>query len=192
VKALRAAFARKVASTWCALLDKLKFIDESGVNLGLTRAYGRATPGARVCEGTPGISGRHYTLIAALHLQGVSAMAVVDDAMDREAFEVYVQRILAPTLRPGDIVVLDNLSAHKGGQIQSLIESRGARLAYLPPYSSDWNPIELCWSKVKAILRTAKARTFDALWAALRKAFAAVTPADVVAWFAHCGYAINS
>ncbi len=181
-----------MTKTLCPVLKKLKFLDESGANLGLTRAYGRATPGQRVTEGTPGISGEHYTLVAALHLGGVSATALLEGAMDREAFQVYVQDFLAPTLRRGDIVVMDNLSVHKGTAIEAAIEARGARVVYLPPYSPDLNPIELCWAKVKAVLREFKARSFDALLEALAHAFDSISRADIAAWFAHCGYALSS
>ena len=157
------------------LVNRLKFIDESGVNLGLTRLFGRAAPGERVGEATPGHAGAHYTLVAALGWQGVCAPWVLEGAMDGSAFEVYVQQVLGPTLRRGDIVVMDNLSAHQRGRIRPLIEARGARLAFLPPYSPDFNPIELCWSKVKTVLRTAKARTFEALLAALADALRSVS-----------------
>ena len=109
--------------------------------------------------------------------------------MDTAAFEAYVESELAKTLRRGDIVLLDNLSAHKSEKARLMIEARGAQLVFLSPYSPDFNPIELCWSKVKAALRTAKARTFDALLEALAAALRSVAPADVEAWFAHCGYA---
>jgi transposase len=171
------------------MLKHLKFIDEIGLNLGLTRLYGRAAPGERVCEGTPDYSGPHYTSLAALGLQGVSAPWIFEGAMTSLAFETYVQAELAPTLRRGDIVVLDNLSAHKSAEARRLIEARGAQLLFLPPYSPDFNPIELCWSKVKAVLRAAKARTFKALLKALRQALQSVSRADIRAWFAHCGYA---
>jgi len=107
------------------------------------------------------------------------------------AFETYVEAELAPTLRHGDIVLADNLSAHKSAEAHRLIDARGARLEFLPPYSSDFNPIELCWSKVKAALRAAKARTFDALLDALASALRSVSPADIQAWFAHCGYTVS-
>jgi transposase len=106
------------------------------------------------------------------------------------AFETYLEAELAPTLHPGDIVLADNLSAHKSAEAQRLVAKRGARLVFLPPYSSDFNPIELCWSKIKTALRAAKARTFDALLDALANALRSVSSADVEAWFAHCGYAI--
>ena len=173
------------------LLDHLKFIDEFGVHLGLTRLFGRAAPGKRVVEGTPGYSGAHYTVVAALSLQGIEAPWVFEGATSGNAFETYVEQVLAPTLTAGDLVLIDNLSAHKGDSISKLIEGCGATLQFLPPYSPDWNPIELCWSKVKTALRRAKARTFDALVDALCEALRAINPADVLAWFAHCGYALD-
>ncbi len=127
-------------------------------------------------------------MIAAFSLQGVQAPWLLQGAMDGAAFEVYVAQVLVPTLRWGDIVFMDNLSFHKDPRIRQLIEAAGAQLEFLPPYSPDLNPIELCWSKVKAILRAAKARTFEALLDALDDAFGKVTKHDAKAWFAHCGY----
>jgi transposase len=170
------------------IANKLYFLDEIGMHLGLTRLYGRAAPGQRVVEATPGYSGPHYTGVAALTLRGVQAPWVLEGSMDGPAFEAYVQQVLAPTLRPGDVVVLDNLSPHKHAVIRTLIEARGATVEFLPPYSPDYNPIELCWATVKAELRQAKARTFDQLLDALRAALRAVTPEHALAWFAHCGY----
>jgi transposase len=167
----------------------LKFIDESGVNLGLTRLFGRATPGQRVVEATPGTSGPHYTVVAAVGLDGVQAPWLLEGAMNTVSFETYVEQILVPTLRVGDWVVLDNLSVHKGSPVRSAIEARGAQIIFLPPYSPDLNPIELCWAKVKTALRAAKARTWDTLVDALASALRAVSPADIQAWFTHCGYA---
>jgi len=188
IRRLRRQFGQRITEEWSARLGHLKFIDESGVNLGLTRWYGRARPGQRVVEGTPGDSGAHYTLLAALSAQGVQAPWVLEGAMDGVAFAVYIEQILVPTLHRGDIVVMDNLTFHKAPHIRALIESVGAHLEFLPPYSPDLNPIELCWSKVKAALRTAKARTFEALVTALADALGAVTEQDAKAWFAHCGY----
>lgn len=172
-------------------LPQLKFFDESGVNLGLTRLDGRAAPGERVVEGTPGISGEHYTLLAAVGLEGISAPLILPGAINGSIFETYVRDLLGPTLQPGDRVILDNLSAHKVVGVREAIEARGAELIYLPPYSADLNPIEHCWAKVKQALRTAKARTFDALVDALAEALRAIAPADILAWFQHCGYAVN-
>lgn len=191
MKRLRRAFNAEIREIAGDLLGHLKFIDEIGVHLGLTRLYGRATPGERVVEATPGYSGAHYTVVAALGLQGIGAPWVFEGATSGVAFETYVERVLVPTLEAGDLVLIDNLSAHKGDPIRQLIEGCGARLHFLPPYSPDWNPIELCWSKVKAALREAKARTFEALVDALCHALQAIHPADVLAWFAHCGYALK-
>ncbi len=170
----------------------LKFIDESGVNLGLTRLFGRAGPGERVCEATPGYSGTHYTVIAALGLSAVTAPWVLTGAMTREAFEVYVAQVLAPTLTAGDVVLMDNLNVHKSETARRAIEAQGARLEYLPPYSADWNPIEKCWAKIKTVLRRLKARTFETLVDALDQAFQSITPEDARAWFEHGGYLIPS
>ena len=190
MKALRQSFTNEVVPTLETMTKKLKFIDETGTHLGLTRLFGRAAPGQRVVEATPGYSGAHYTAIAALGVQGVNAPWVFEGAMNTVAFETYVECVLCPTLRRGEIVVMDNLSAHKSARVSQLIEARGARLEFLPPYSSDFNPIEWCWAKVKTALRAAKARTFEALVEALAKALWAVTPKDVAAWFAHCGYGV--
>jgi len=188
VKRLRRKYIVRIAQVLSPVLKHLKFIDESGVNIGMTRLFGRASAGQRVVEATPGHSGTHYTLIAALSWHGVQAAWLLPGAMDREAFDVYIAQVLAPTLRRGDIVLMDNLSAHTGPRTRQFIEATGAQLEFLPPYSSDFNPIELCWSKVKQALRAAKARTFDSLLEALADAFASVSQADIEAWFAHCRY----
>lgn len=191
MQGLRSAFAELVSATLGPMTERLRFLDEFGVHLGLTRLYGRAAPGERVAEGTPGYSGPHYTVVAALGSDGVQAPLVLEGAMTGAAFETYVEEVLAPTLRPGEVVLMDNLSAHKGERVRVAIEGRGARLEYLPPYSPDLNPIEKCWSKVKTAVRAAKARTWDALLDALCNALRAVSPEDAAAWFAHCGYTVN-
>lgn len=188
--ALRQDFQTEFVEPLGDLVKRLKFIDESGAHLGLTRLFGRAAPGQRVVEATPDYSGPHYTFVAALGWQGVKAPWILKGAMDGTAFEAYVHSQLLPTLRRGDIVVMDNLSAHTGEIIRQLIEARGAHLEFLPPYSSDFNPIELCWSKVKQALRAAKARTFEALMEAIAKALRSVSLADIRNWFAHCGYVL--
>lgn len=189
MKRQRRTFDAEIRTQAGQLLEHLKFIDEFGVHLGLTRLFGRAAPGERVVEGTPGYSGPHYTVVAALGLQGLEAPWVFEGATSGLAFETYVDQVLGPTLHAGDLVLIDNLSAHKGEPVRHSLESRGARLHFLPPYSADWNPIELCWAKVKAALREAKARTFEALVDALADALRRVDPSEVLAWFAHCGYA---
>ena len=168
------------------------YLDETGTHLGLTRGYGRAAPGERVVEGTPDYSGPHYTLVAALGWHGVQAPLLFEGPMTGAIFEQYVLECLVPTLRRGDIVIMDNLSAHKRAAIEAAIEGRGAQLEYLPPYSSDFNPIELGWAKVKAILRTLKARVYDDLVDAIRDGLQAITAADAQAWFAHCQAAAQS
>ena len=190
VKRLRAAFAMRVTEELADILHRLKFLDESGVNLGMTRLYGRAAPGERVGEATPGTSGPHYTVVATLGVDGVQAPLLFEGAMTTLTFDTYVAEVLAPTLRHGEILLMDNLSAHKSGQAQALLEAQGVQVIFLPPYSPDLNPIEHCWGKVKQALRAAKARTWDALIVALRDALMSVSPSDVLAWFAHCGYEI--
>src|SRR5512134_3977965 len=178
VKALRQDFQRQFVEPLGELIKRLKFIDESGANLGLTRLCGRAAPGQRVVEATPGYSGPHYTLVATLGWQAVTAPWIFEGSMNSLAFETYVRSQLLPALRPGDILVMDNLSAHTGETIRQLIEDKGARLEFLPPYSPDLNPIELCWSKVKRALRTAKARTLDALLDAVADGLRSVLRSD--------------
>ena len=129
-------------------------------------------------------------MVAALGLSGIEAPCLFEGAMNTLTFETYVERGLVPTLRPGDWVFCDNLPAHKSSPTRSLIEACGARVIFLPPYSPDLNPIELCWSKVKTALPAAKARTYDALIDAIADALQSVSPKDIHAWFAHCGYAM--
>jgi len=191
VKALRQNFQTQFVDPLGKLVKRLKFLDESGAHLGLTRLCGRAAPGQRVVEATPGYSGPHYTLIATLGWQEVTAPWILEGSINSVAFEAYVRSQLLPTLRRGDIVVLDNLAAHTGETIRQLIEARGARLEFLPPYSPDFNPIELCWSKVKAALRAAKARTLEALVEAVAEALRSISLTDIQDWFAHCGYALS-
>jgi transposase len=169
----------------------LKFIDESGVNLAMTRLYGRAPKGVRVSGSVPQNYGQNVTMLAALGNHGLHAMMTVEGATDAAVFRAYVKHVLGPTLRPGDIVVLDNLRAHKAVGIQQMLARRRVRLLYLPPYSPDLAPIEPCWSKVKTALRKAKARTRAALDGAIAEALAAITETDARGWFLHCGYALQ-
>jgi transposase len=191
VKELRQDFQTQFVDALGKMMKRLKFLDESGAHLGLTRLYGRAAPGQRVVEATPGYSGPHYTLVATLGWQEVTAPWIFEGSMNRVAFEAYVRSQLLPTLRRGDILVMDNLSAHTGDTIRQLVEAQGVRLEFLPPYSPDFNPIELCWSKVKAALRAAKARTLDALLAAVAQALRSISLTDIQNWFAHCGYVLS-
>jgi transposase len=188
---MRTDCAQRTLTVFAPLANKLHFLDEIGTHLGLTRLYGRAAPGERVVEASPGFSGPHYTTVAALTLQGVHAPFVFKGSMDSPTFETYIEYILGPDLAADDLVIMDNLSPHKQDRIRTLIEARGATVEFLPPYSPDLNPIEKCWSKAKAYLRKAKARTFDELLTALAEALRSISPQDAAAWFAHCGYAIN-
>jgi transposase len=172
-------------------LRRLKFIDESGVNLALTRLYGRAPRGERAVGSTPINYGRNLTLIGALSSGGLDALLTIEGATDGEVFRVYTQRVLCPTLKAGDIVVMDNLGAHKVSGIREAIEARGAQLIYLPPYSPDLSPIERCWSKIKTALRAMGARTRRKLERAIKRALETITKSDALAWFAHCGYKLN-
>jgi transposase len=188
VKGLREEWS-VVAADFIA--SRLKSLDEAGSNLALTRLYGRAAPGERVAEGVPQNYGENLTMLAAIGLDGLQAPMTVNGAVDGAVFLTYVRGVLAPTLSAGDIVVMDNLKAHKVAGVREAIEARGARVEYLPPYSPDLNPIEKCWSKVKTYLRKAKARTREALEAALKEALLLVTVSDARAWFAHCGYPVH-
>ncbi len=156
----------------------------------MTRLYGRAEPGVRVVESTPGHSGEHYTLVATLGLSGVSAPFVFEGAMNQDTFEMYVDQVLLPELQSGDVLVLDNLSAHKLPDLVARLACKGVDVLFLPPYSPDLNPIEKCWSKVKSALRAAKARTFDTLVEAIKQALLSISLDDAAHWFAHCGYAV--
>jgi len=173
------------------LWERLKFIDESGTNISMTRLYGRAPRGQRVSGSVPQNYGQNITMLASLSATGVEAVMTVEGATDGDVFRTYVCEVLSATLSRGDIVVLDNLSAHKVEGVREAIEARGARLIYLPPYSPDLNPIERCWSKIKTALRAAKARTREALEAAIKQALLTVTESDARAWFKHCGYALR-
>lgn len=190
VRRLRRQFVVRQAAELDALLEKLHFIDEFGVVLGMTRTHGRAAPGVRVVETTPAASSPRYTGIAALSLKGIKAPWFFRGGMDALGFETYMLKVLLPTLHREDCVILDNFSAHTSQELRRTLEARGIRLVFLPPYSPDLNPVELCWSKVKTALRAAKACTFDALVDALADALHAVTRADARAWFAHCGYVL--
>jgi transposase len=170
---------------------RLKFVDECGVHIAMTRLYGRAPRGERVVDRVPDCRGENLSMLAAIDLEGCSAALAVDGAVDGIVFDLFVNTVLVPTLKPGDIVVWDNLNVHKSAVAREAIEAAGAEVLFLPPYSPDLNPIEKMWSKVKAILRAEGARTREALHSALRKALTAVTSNDARAWFAHCGYDVR-
>jgi transposase len=169
-------------------IGKLVFIDESGAKTNMTRLYGRAMAGQRAVDESPAGHWCTTTMISSVRLDGSTACMVVDGATTQDIFEAYVEQILLPTLRAGDIVVLDNLAAHKSSKTRMLIESAGAELWYLPAYSPELNPIEKMWSKIKSILRTLKARTRETLIHAIARALEKVTAHDVSGWFESCGY----
>jgi transposase len=166
------------------------FVDESAINTAMTRRYGRAPRGQRVYDSAPRNYGSHTSVISALSLRGLVATMAVEGAVDTLCFDAYIERILGPQLRRGDVVVLDNLGAHRASRIEEVAVERGARVLWLPPYSPDYSPIEQCWSKIKSYLRGAKARTADALDKALAQAIKLVTKTDIRGWFNHCGYSL--
>lgn len=171
--------------------ESLLFIDETGAKTNMTRLYGRARKGTRVVDSAPGGSWHTTTLIAAIGLEGAKAPMVIEGATDAAVFTAYVQHVLVPELKPGMTVVMDNLSSHKSPAIERMILAVGAALLYLPPYSPEFNPIELMWSKIKAMLRTIKARTKKELQKAIAKALEAVSASDAKGWFGHCGVSIK-
>ncbi len=170
---------------------RLVFIDEAGSHIAMTREYARAPRGERAHGAVPRNAGTITTMIGALDVSGVRAMMTVEGATDGEVFETFLERVLLRKLKPGDIVVLDNVGAHRTADVRRLIEAGGARVLYLPPYSPDLNPIELCWSKLKALLKEFGARTREALDDAIRRAMDLIDGSDAAAWFGHCGYAAD-
>lgn len=168
--------------------EDLVFVDESGVATNMARLYGRAEGGRRAVGAAPHGPWERLTILGGLTLAGLTACLAVEGATDAPVMRAFVEHALVPTLRPGQVVVLDNLSAHKDGRVRELVEGAGCRLLFLPPYSPDFNPIEPAWSKLKALLRGVGARTGDALHAALRTLVDAITPSDAAGYFRHCGY----
>jgi transposase len=163
-------------------------IDESYATTKFTRLRGRAPRGERVVDYVPHGHWKTLTMIAAMTLGGVQAAMTVDAATDGDVFEAFVRRVLVPTLRPGQVVVMDNLASHKLARVIEPIREARCRVEFLPPYSPDFSPIEPMWSKVKQHLRTAEARTVPDLEQAVGHALAAVTPGDCHGYFEHCGY----
>jgi len=157
----------------------------------MTRRYGRAPRGERIAEATPAGHWRTLTLLGALTLEGMLASMTIESPTDGDVFLAFLEQVLCPRLQPGQVVILDNLSAHKVDSVRPLIEARGAQLLYLPPYSPDFNPIEQAWSKIKQLLRAAKARLLEALEQAAAQAIAAITAENAAAWFRHCGYGVQ-
>ena len=171
--------------------NRLIFIDETGANTKMARLRGRVPKGERRRAPIPHGHWKTATGTAGLSTRGMIAPWLLDGPMDGEAFQLYVEIVLVPELRPGDIVVMDNLRPHKAPGFRKAIEAAGAELLFLPPYSPDFNPIELAFSKLKAHLRRAAARTRDDLWDAVAEAIETFTPQQCQNFFAHCGYAYD-
>ncbi len=163
-------------------------MDECGSNVGLAPLRARAPRGERAEGSAPRNRGKNTTLLASMGLEGMGPCAAVEGATTARVFEAYVAQVLAPVLRPGQVVVVDNLSAHKGERVRELVEARGCSLLFLPAYSPDFSPIEEAFSKLKARLRREKARTKEALLEALGRALDAIDERDARGWFANCGY----
>lgn len=157
----------------------------------MTRRYGRAPRGERLVAKVPHGHWKTTTLIAALGIDGVRCSTVVDGAVNADLFEAFVEQVLAPELRPGDVIVMDNLSSHKRARTRELIEAAGAELVFLPPYSPDYNPIEMIFAKVKQLLRSLACRTREALWHAMQSVLDQVTASDAAGCFRHCGYTLQ-
>ena len=172
--------------------SKLIFIDESGTHLGMARTHGRVLGGERLRMPIPLNKGIRLSMIGALGLTEFKSALLGQWSTDGEIFLGFIQEQVVPQLATGDIVIMDNLSAHKVAGVKEAIESVGASLLYLPPYSPDFSPIENAWSKMKAYLRKKAARTLEDLTTAICEAFQQITPSDIAGWFKHCGYCIQS
>jgi transposase len=166
----------------------LIFLDESGAKTNMTRLRGRALRGERVHASTPHGHWHTTTMLCSIRLDGLTTCMAIEGATDSEVFQAYVRQVLCPTLRAGDIVIMDNLTPHKNEQTLALITQAGAQVRFLPPYSPDLNPIEKMWSKIKSWLRKAEARSEPALIRAIASALEKVTSQDARNWFASCGY----
>lgn len=170
---------------------RLRFLDEAGATTVLTRLYARALGGKRTIEAVPRNYGQSTSMIATLGVGGVQAPMLIEGSVDTLVFNAYCEEVLQPTLKRGDIIVLDNLGAHRASRIEEIAAGCDARIVWLPPYSPDFSPIELMWSKVKAYLKKIKARTQAELEKAIAEAFNTITLSDCLNWFRHCGYQVT-
>ncbi len=168
--------------------ERLVFVDEMGTHTSLAPLYAYAPVGERAFFEVPRNRGTNTTMLTSLHSGGMGPSMAVEGATSARVFETYVKRLLAPALKPGQVVVMDNLSAHKGGRVREIIEERGCELIYLPPYSPDYNPIEEAFAKLKGLLRKSGARSRQALVEAMGAALDAITVGDARGFFGHCGY----
>lgn len=189
IQALREVFFEWQKSADCR---KLVFIDEAGSTRAMTRAFARSPRGERSPDAVPRNRGNVLTMLGALAPTGMTAMMTVEGATTKEVFDAFIEHVLLPKLQPGDIVVLDNLGAHRSKYAEELLRARGVWFKRLPPYSPDLNPIELAWSKLKEILRSSKARTIETLEIAIRDAMNSITANDALGWIGHCGYEITA
>jgi transposase len=185
---LRAAWKVMVAQSLDA--RRLVFVDEMGTNTSLSAVYGWAKKGQRAHCSVPRNRGKNTTLLSSMSVDGMGPSLAVEGATNSDVFQTYVERVLAPTLRKGQVVVMDNLSAHKGERVRELIEQRGCELLYLPPYSPDFNPIEEAFSKIKGLIRKAEARSRQTLLEAIGVAISALSAKDARGFFEHCGYRV--
>lgn len=168
------------------------FIDETWTKTNMTPLRGRAPIGERLVAKTPHGHWKTTTLLAALGLDGVRCSMLTDGPINADAFEAFVEQVLVPQVHPGDVVVMDNLGSHKRFRTRELIESAGAELVFLPPYSPDLNPIERVFAKIKHLLRSLACRTQETLWNAMQSVLDLITPADAANCFRHCGYTLQT
>ena len=185
----RAAFR---ASMPTLAAEDLVFVDEAGVNRAMAPRYGRSPKGARCFGEAPRNYGQNTTLVGALTVEGISACLQVEGAATIEVFTTFVEEMLLPSLQPGQVVLLDNLSVHRRSRVEALVAQAGARVLWLPRYSPEFNAIEQAWSKLKGLLRRWEARTEAALDEAISAAFAAITASDAQGWIAHAGYTLTT
>jgi transposase len=183
---MRAAWRVLVSETLEA--GRLVFVDETGSNTSLAPVHAWSRRGERAHLSAPRNRGKNTTLLASMSLEGMGPTLAVQGGTNQAVFEAYVERVLAPSLKPGQVVVMDNLSAHKSEEVRQVIEGRGCEVLFLPPYSPDLNPIEEAFSKIKGLLRKAAARTKEALIEAMGAAISAVSAEDAWGFFKHCGY----
>jgi transposase len=170
--------------------ERLKFIDESGVTTKLTRQFGRAAPGERVVEAVPKNYGQSTSVVSLLGVGGVETTMLIEGAVDTLVFDAFCENFLRPCLQAGDVLVLDNLGAHRASRIEETARGCQARVIWLPPYSPDFSPIEPMWAKLKAHLRKVKARTTEGLDRAVAEGLKLITESDCRGWFKHCGYKV--
>ena len=167
------------------------FVDECGTHTSMTRRYGRAPRGERAYGSVPRNRAKNTTLLASMTESRMGEAMAIEGSTTTRVFEAYVERFLVANLQEGQVVILDNLGAHKSERVRELIEARGCKLIFLPAYSPDFNPIEQAFSKIKALLKKAAARTREALIEAIAQALRGITVGDIRGWFAHCGYVVE-